>query len=51
MTREFLIVWQHFDRLLYGLANTVLLALIGTALSLILGAIAVFWERPSVMSD
>jgi polar amino acid transport system permease protein len=40
MTREFLIVWQHFDRLLYGLANTVLLALIGTALSLILGAIA-----------
>lgn len=40
MTREFLIVWEHFDRLLDGLANTILLALIGTALSLVLGCIA-----------
>lgn len=40
MTREFLIVWQHADRLLAGLANTILLALAGTVLSLVLGAVA-----------
>jgi polar amino acid transport system permease protein len=40
VTREFLIVWQHFDRLLDGLANTMLLALLGTVLSLMLGCIA-----------
>jgi len=40
VTREFLIVWQHFDLLLEGLANTILLALLGTVLSLMLGSLA-----------
>jgi polar amino acid transport system permease protein len=40
VTREFLIVWQHFDRLLDGFVNTILLALLGTVLSLMLGCLA-----------
>lgn len=38
MIREFAIVFEHSDKLLAGLANTVLLAGIGSILSLILGA-------------
>ena len=38
MIREFGIVLQHSDKLLSGLANTVLLAGIGSVLALILGA-------------
>jgi polar amino acid transport system permease protein len=38
MIREFSIVWAHSDKLLSGLANTVLLAGIGSVLALILGA-------------
>jgi polar amino acid transport system permease protein len=38
--REFTIVWQHFDRLIDGLTNTIILALAGTVLSLILGCLA-----------
>jgi polar amino acid transport system permease protein len=36
--RDFLIVWQNSGRLLEGLVNTVLLASLGTVLSLALGA-------------
>jgi polar amino acid transport system permease protein len=39
MNNEFAIVWAHKDRLLLGLANTIGLAVIATALSLVVGAL------------
>ena len=39
MNNEFAIVWAHKDRLLFGLANTMGLAVIATALSLVVGSV------------
>ena len=39
MTNEFAIVWAHKDRLILGLANTVGLVVLATALALVLGAL------------
>ncbi len=39
MSHEFAVVWAHKDRLLEGLANTIWLSLLATAIALVLGAL------------
>jgi polar amino acid transport system permease protein len=39
MTRGIEVVWEHSDRLLYGLMNTVMLSIVGAVLALALGAL------------
>jgi len=50
MSHEFAVVWAHKDRLLEGLANTIWLSLLATAIALVLGALiaAVLMSRLSV---
>lgn len=38
MIQDFAVVWEHADRLLGGLVNTILLTLVGASLALLLGA-------------
>lgn len=38
MIHDFAVVWDHADRLVHGLANTVLLTVVGASLALLLGA-------------
>jgi polar amino acid transport system permease protein len=39
MSHEFAVVWAHKDRLLEGLANTIWLSLLATAIALVVGAL------------
>ncbi len=38
MIHDFLVVWEHADSLLDGLANTIMLTIVGASLALLLGA-------------
>ncbi len=39
MTRDFGVVWEHADRLVEGLLNTIILTLVGASLALLLGSL------------
>lgn len=48
MIRDFGVVWEHSDRLVEGLLNTVILTLVGASLALLLGCVvAVLLMAPS----